>query len=138
MPTPMSGTKREADRPGDPAKELWADLFLERISPDILGCLSQQQRDEIRRVAVEVAPGPHRLDWRVSLPLFSPLFGGKRVYGVLLAGSERRGAARRHQDRMMRRRPRASGARLSAQVVAAGFSLLALVFMVVLGLNHAG
>lgn len=134
----MSGTKHGAELPADPAKELWADLFLERLAPNILAGLTQQQRDEIRRAALEVAPGRHQLDWRVSLPLLSPLFGGKRVYGVLLAGSDRRGPARRQQDRMIRRRPRASGARLGAQVLAAGLSLAALVFMVVLGLTHAG
>lgn len=133
----MSGEKQDVDSPTDQAREVWADMFLERIAPDILAGLSRQQLDEIRRVAGEVAPGRHALDWRVSLPFLGPLFGGKRLYGVLLAGAERRGPARRRQDRMMRCHPRASGAQLNAQVLAAGFSLMALVFMVALGLSHA-
>jgi hypothetical protein len=142
----MSGTDSsiEAEResvaePGkEPGKELWADLFLERMSAEVRSSLSPQQADEIRRVARDVAPGQHRLDWRVSLPLLGPLFGGKRIYGVLLAGAERRGPARRQQDRMMRRRPRATAAQLNAQVLAVGFSLMALFFMVLLGLSRAG
>jgi hypothetical protein len=134
----MTSTKRGADSPTEPAREVWADLFVARLAPDIRAGLSQQQLDEIRRVAGAVAPGPHPLDWRVSLPLLGPLFGGKRVYGVFLAGADRRSPARRQQDRMMRRRPRATGAQLNAQVLAAGFSLMALVFMVALGLSHAG
>jgi hypothetical protein len=121
-----------------PARELWADLFLERMSPEIRAGLTPQQLAEIRRVAAAVAPGAHRVDWRVSLPLLGPLFGGKRVYGVLLAGSDRRGPARRQQDRMIRRRMRAGDAPLNAQVLAVGFSLMALFFMVLLGLTHVG
>lgn len=128
----------EKDAGKEPGKELWADLFLERLSPEIKAGLNPQQLDEIRRVARDVAPGQHHLDWRVSLPLLGPLFGGKRVYGVFLAGSERRGPARRHQDRMMRRRRRATGAQLNAQVLAVGFSLMALFFMVLLGLTRVG
>ncbi|HNB27300.1 MAG TPA: hypothetical protein PLR41_10105 [Alphaproteobacteria bacterium] len=122
----------------EPARELWAELFVERLASDIKASLSPEQMAEIRRVARDVAPGQHRVDWRVSLPLFGPLFGGKRVYGVLLAGAERRGPARRQQDRMMRRRPRASAAQLNAQVLAVGFSLMALFFMALLGLTHVG
>ncbi len=122
----------------EPARDLWAELFVERLAPDIKAGLSPAQMAEIRRVARDVAPGQHRVDWRVSLPLFGPLFGGKRVYGVLLAGAERRGPARRQQDRMMRRRPRASAAQLNAQVLAVGFSLMALFFMALLGLTHVG
>ncbi len=130
--------ERAAARAAEPAKELWADLFLESLAPETRASLGPQQLQDIRRVAREVAPGQHRVDWRVSLPLLGPLFGGKRVYGVLLAGAERRGPARRQQDRMMRRRPRASATQLNAQVLAVGFSLMALFFMVLLGLTHVG
>jgi hypothetical protein len=123
---------------GDPAKELWADLFLERLPAEVKAGLSREQLDEIRRVAREVAPGPHRLDWRFSLPIFGPLFGGRRVYGVLLAGAERRGLSRRQQDRMMRRRLRASGPKANAQVLAVGVSLTLLLVMVLVGALHAG
>ena len=130
--------KAAAGPVAEPARDLWAELFVERLSPEIKAGLSPEQMAEIRRVARDVAPSQHRVDWRVSLPLFGPLFGGKRVYGVLLAGAERRGPARRQQDRMMRRRPRASSAQLNAQVLAVGFSLMALFFMALLGLTHVG
>jgi hypothetical protein len=39
---------------------------------------------------------------------------------------------------MMRRRPRSSARQANAQVLAVGFSLMALFFMVLLGLTHAG
>lgn len=133
----MTSIPTSAAKTGE-ARDLWADLFLERLAPEMRAGLSPQQLAEIRRVARDVAPGEHPVDWRFSLPLLGPLFGGKRVYGVVLAGSERRGSARREQDRMMRRRPRATSAQLNAQVLAAGFALMALFFMVLLGLTHAG
>jgi hypothetical protein len=122
----------------EPARELWADLFVERLSPEVRAGLAPRQLAEIRRVARDVAPGQHPVDLRFNLPFLGPLFGGKGVYGVLLAGTERRGPARRQQDRMMRRRPRSSARQANAQVLAVGFSLMALFFMVLLGLTHAG
>lgn len=122
----------------DPAKDLWADLFLERLSADVKTGLSPAQLAEIRRVARDVAPGPHRFDWRFSLPVFGPLFGGRRVYGVFLAGAERRGPSRRRQDRMMRRRLRAGGQKANAQMLAVGVSLTLLLVMLLVGALHAG
>lgn len=130
---------------GDTAKELWAELFLERIAPEIKAGLSRQQLQEIRRVAHAVAPGQHRVDLRFSLPLLGPLLGGKRVYGVLLAGAERRAPARRRQDRMIRRQNRVlwrrshpRAAQMNARILTVGLSLMALFFMALLGLTHAG
>jgi hypothetical protein len=122
----------------DPSKDLWADLFLERLGSDTKASLTPAQLDEIRRVAREVAPGPHRLDWRFSLPLFGSLFGGRRIYGVFLAGADRRGLSRRQQDRVMRRRLRSTGQKANAQMVAVGVSLTLLVAMVLVGALHAG
>jgi hypothetical protein len=132
----MSGASTSESKGGE-SKELWADLFLERLPSETRASLTPEQIREIRRVAGEIAPSQHRLDWRFSLPLLGPLFGGKRVYGVVLAGTDRRGPARRDQDRMMRRR-RSSAGQANAQVLAVGFSLMALFFMVLLGLFHAG
>ena len=123
---------------GDPAKELWADLFVERLPAATKASLTPAQLDEIRRVAREVAPGPHRLDWRFSLPLLGPLFGGRRIYGVFLAGADRRGLSRRQQDRVMRRRLRSTGQKANAQMLAIGVSLTLLVAMVLVGALHAG
>lgn len=120
------------------AGELWADLFLERLPAETRAGLSPAQLDEIRRVAREVAPGPHRLDWRFSLPVFGRLFGGRRIYGVVLAGADRRGASRRKQERMMRRRLRAGGPKANAQVLAVCLSLALLLGMVLMGALHAG
>ena len=122
----------------DPAKELWTDLFLERLSAETKAGLTPAQLDEIRRVARDVAPGPHRLDWRFSLPLLGPLFGGRRIYGVLLAGSDRRGLSRRQQERVMRRRLRSTGQKANAQMLAVGVSLALLFVMVLVGALHAG
>ena len=121
----------------DAAKDLWADLFLERLSPATKSGLTAAQLEEIRRVAREVAPGGHRVDWRFSLPLLGPLFGGRGIYGVLLAGAEKRSPARRQQDRMMRRRPR-PGERANFQALAVGVSLTLLFVMVMVGALHAG
>jgi hypothetical protein len=63
---------------GDPSRDLWADLFMERLSAATKAGLTAAQLDDLRRVAREVAPGPHRLDWRFSVPLFGSLFGGRR------------------------------------------------------------
>lgn len=138
----MSGTEQSRKpvdaEAKDPAKELWADLFLERLSAEAKAGLSPAQLDEIRRVAREVAPGPHRLDWRFSLPILGPFFGGRRVYGVLLAGAERRGLSRRQQDRVMRRHLRATGQKANAQMLAIGVSLALLFVMVLVGALHAG
>jgi hypothetical protein len=122
----------------DPAKELWTDLFLERLSAETKAGLTPAQLDEIRRVARDVAPGPHRLDWRFSLALLGPLFGGRRIYGVLLAGSDRRGLSRRQQERVMRRRLRSTGQKANAQMLAVGVSLTLLLVMVLVGALHAG
>jgi hypothetical protein len=138
----MSGTEPSRNSANtampDPSKDLWADLFLERLAPDTKASLTPAQLAEIRRVAREVAPGPHRLDWRFSLPLFGPLFGGRRIYGVFLAGADRRGLSRRQQDRVMRRRLRSTGQKANAQMLAVGVSLTLLVAMVLVGALHAG
>jgi hypothetical protein len=119
----------------DPAKELWADLFLARLSAEAKAGLTPAQFDEIRRVAREVAPGAHRLDWRFSLPFFGR---GRRIYGVFLAGADRRGASRRQQERVMRRRLRASAQKANVQMLAVGVSLTLLFAMVLVGALHAG
>ena len=143
----MSGTEPSRNSPttsgdaatsgSDPAKDLWADLFLERLSAKTKASLTPAQLDEIRRVAREVAPGAHRLDWRFSLPLLGPLFGGRRIYGVFLAGADRRGLSRRQQDQVMRRL-RSTGQKASAQMLAVGISLTLLVAMVLVGALNAG
>jgi protease YdgD len=114
---------------------MWGDLFLARLAPETRSSLSPAQLDDIKRVAAAVAPGRHRVDWRFSLPAS---LGGKRFYGVLLAGADRRGPRRRAQDRMIRRqyRRRRSG-RSSVQALAVGFALAALVLMLLAGIVHA-
>ena len=65
-----------------------------------------------------MAPSRHRVDWRISLPAVA---GGRRFYGVLLAGTDRRGPQRHKQDRMMRRQQRRHRpGRTSVQALAVG------------------
>lgn len=123
---------------GDPSRDLWADLFMERLSAATKAGLTAAQLDDLRRVAREVAPGPHRLDWRFSVPLFGSLFGGRRIYGVFLAGAERRSRSRRQQDRIIRRRLRATGQKANAQMLTVGVSLTLLLVMVLVGALRAG
>lgn len=123
---------------GDPSRDLWADLFMERLSAATKAGLTAAQLDDLRRVAREVSPGPHRLDWRFSVPLFGSLFGGRRIYGVFLAGAERRSRSRRQQDRIIRRRLRATGQKANAQMLTVGVSLTLLFVMVLVGALRAG
>jgi protease YdgD len=138
MPTSDKTTRDfEHDAAGDSAAtgsgEMWGDLFLARLTPETKSGLSPAQLEDIKRVAAAVAPSRHRVDWRFSLP--APL-GGKRFYGVLLAGADRRGPRRHAQDRMMRRQSRRSG-RSNVQAMAVGFALVALVLMLLAGIVHA-
>lgn len=123
---------------GDPATAnsgaMWGDLFLARLTPETRSTLSPAQIEDIKRVAMAVAPGRHGVDWRFSLP--APL-GGKRFYGVLLAGTDRRGPRRHAQDRMMRRQSRRRSGRSGIQVLAVGFALVALVLMLLAGIVRA-
>lgn len=122
---------------GDPAAAnsgaMWGDLFLARLMPETRSSLSPAQLEDIKRVAAAMAPSRHGVDWRFSLPA---ALGGKRFYGVLLAGADRRGPRRHAQDRMMRRQYRRPG-RSGVQVLAVGFALVALVLMLLVGIVHA-
>ena len=122
---------------GDPAAAnsgaMWGDLFLARLMPETRSSLSPAQLGDIKRVAAAMAPSRHEVDWRFSLPA---ALGGKRFYGVLLAGADRRGPRRHAQDRMMRRQYRRPG-RSGVQVLAVGFALVALVLMLLVGIVHA-
>jgi protease YdgD len=122
---------------GDPAAahsgEMWGDLFLARLTPETRSSLAPAQLEDIKRVAAAMAPSRHRVDWRFSLP--APL-GGNRFYGVLLAGTDRRGPRRRAQDRMMRRQYRRRPGR-AVQALAVGFALVALVLMMLAGIVRA-
>lgn len=123
---------------GDPSATdsgaMWGDLFLARLAPETRSSLSSAQIEDIKRAAAAMAPSRHRLDWRISLP--APL-GGKRFYGVLLAGTDRRGPRRHAQDRMLRRQYRRRSGRLNVQALAVGFALVALVLMMLAGIVHA-
>ena len=123
------------DATGESSGEMWADLFLARLAPETRSTLSPAQLADIKRVALAVAPRRHGLDWRFSLPA---ALGGKRVYGVLLAGTDRRGPRRHAQDRMIRRqlRRRRSG-RTGFQAMAVGLALAVLALMLVAGIVHA-
>jgi protease YdgD len=138
MPTGDKTTRDfEHDAAGDSAAtgtgEMWGDLFLARLTPETKSALSPAQLEDIKRVAAAVSPSRHRVDWRFNLP--APL-GGKRFYGVLLAGADRRGPRRHAQDRMMRRQSRRPG-RSNVQALAVGFALVALVLMLLAGIVHA-
>ena len=135
MPTGEKTTpKFETEAAAAGGGEMWGDLFLARLTPETRSGLSLAQLDDIKRVATAMAPSRHRLDWRISLP--APL-GGKRFYGVLLAGTDRRGPRRHAQDRMMRRQYRRRSGRSSVQALAVGFALVALVLMLLVGIVHA-
>jgi protease YdgD len=116
------------------SREMWSDLFLARLTHETRSSLSAVQLEDIKRVAAAMAPSRHRVDWRFSLP--APL-GGKRFYGVLLAGTDRRGPRRHAQDRMMRRQYRRRSGRSSVQALAVGFALVALVLMMLAGIVRA-
>ena len=68
--------------------------FYARIPPPIAAGFSDQQLMAIRMAYGARTRGAHWIDLRTSLPLF-----GKRIYLVLLAGSERRSRQRRQLDR---------------------------------------
>src|SRR5687768_5736691 len=139
MPTGDKTTRDfEHDAVGDSAAtgsgEMWGDLFFARLTPETKSGLSPAQLEDIKRVAAAVAPSRHRVDWRFSLP--APL-GGKRFYGVLLAGADRRAPRRLAQDRMMRRQSRRRSGRSNVQALAVGFALVALVLMLLAGVVRA-
>lgn len=115
--------------------ELWGDLFLARLSPETRSALSQAQLDDVKRAAMAIAPCRHSVDWRFSLPAF---LGGKRIYGVLLAGADRRGPRRHAQDRMIRRQRRRRRSSLAGvQALAVGFALAVLGLMLLAGIVQA-
>jgi len=131
-------TTSEMAATGDPAAAnrgaMWADLFLARLTPETRSTLSSAQLEDIKRVAAAMAPRRHGVDWRISLPAS---LGGKRFYGVLLAGTDRRGPRRQAQDRMMRRQYRRRSGRSGVQALAVAFALVALVLMLLVGIVHA-
>jgi protease YdgD len=113
----------------------WADLFVARLSPETRSSLSPAQLEDVRRVAMAVAPHRHGLDWRFSVPTS---FRGKRFYGVVLAGADRRGPHRHAQDRMLRRqRRRQRSSRPAVQAVAVALALAMLALMLMAGLVRA-
>ena len=115
--------------------ELWGDLFLARLSQETRSALSPAQLDELKRAATAMAPRRHSVDWRFSLPAS---LGGKRVYGVLLAGADRRGPQRHAQERMLRRqRRRGRSARAGIQALAVAFALALLGLMLLAGIVQA-
>lgn len=114
--------------------ELWGNLFLARLAPETRSALSPAQLDDIKRAAIAAAPRRHSVDWRVNLP--APL-GGKRFYGVLLAGADRRGPQRRAQDRMTRGQQRRRSGRTGIQALAVGCALAVLGLMLLAGIVHA-
>jgi protease YdgD len=130
-----AGADLAKDAVSESGADMWGDLFLARLAPETRSSLSPEQLDDIKRAAAAVAPSRHRLDWRFSVPTS---LGGKRFYGVLLAGADRRGMPRLAQDRMIRRqqRRRRSG-RASVQALAVGFALAILALMLVAGIVHA-
>lgn len=115
--------------------ELWGDLFMARLSPETRSTLSPAQLDDIKRAVAVIAPRRHSVDWRFSLPAS---LGGKRIYGVLLAGADRRGPRRRAQDRMMRRQRRWRRSNLAGvQALAVGVALALLGLMLLAGIVRA-
>ncbi|WP_119302958.1 trypsin-like serine peptidase [Dongia deserti] len=115
--------------------ELWGDLFLARLSPETKSGLSPAQLDDIKRAAAAAAPRQHSVDWRFSLPAS---LGGKKFYGVVLAGADSRGPQRRAQDRMMRRQQRRRrSSRTGIQALAVGFALAVLALMLLAGIVRA-
>lgn len=138
MATGVKTIRDAAGRGAEPADrrdaELWGDLFLARLSPETRSALSPAQLDDIKRAAAAAAPRRHSVDWRFSLPA---ALGGKRFYGVLLAGADRRGLQRHAQERMIRRQRRRRSARLSVQALAVAFALALLGLMLLAGIVQA-
>jgi protease YdgD len=129
-----TGDESDAETGAPDGGGMWGDLFLARLTPETRSSLSPDQLDDIKRVAAAVAPSRHQVDWRFSLPAS---LGGKRFYGVLLAGADRRGPRRQAQDRMMRRQYRRRSGRSGVQALAVGFALVALMMMMLVGIVHA-
>lgn len=137
MATDQRAAGGEAGTDVDSNKEssdaMWADLFVARLTPETRSSLTPAQLDDIRRAAAAIAPREHGVDWRFSLPTSR----GRRFYGVLLAGADRRSPHRHAQDRMVRRQRRRHVRQTSAQVLAAAFALALLVLMLMAGVVHA-
>lgn len=139
MTTAQKATRGDAasgaGSPDGQDTEIWGDLFLARLAPETRSALSPAQLDDIKRAAAAVAPRRHGVDLRFSLPA---LLGGKRFYGVLLAGADRRAPRRHAQDRMIRRQQRRRrSARSNVQALAVGFALAVLVLMLMAGIVQA-
>jgi protease YdgD len=139
MPTGEPTTRNFGNVPTDDSAttgggEMWSDLFVARLTPETRSSLSPDQLADIKRAAAAMAPSRHGVDWRFSLPA---TLGGKRFYGVLLAGTDRRGPRRHAQDRMVRRQDRRRPGRSGMQALAVGFALVALMLMMLAGIVHA-
>jgi hypothetical protein len=83
----MSAAEEHLDEAGE--------RFLARLPAEISSGLSAAQREAISRAAADRPWSSHPVDIRVSLPL--PF---TRVYLTLVAGTERRNAARRAVERL--------------------------------------
>lgn len=135
MATAHQAAHEKGDTAKDPARELWTDLFVARLAPETRSTLSPTQWEDLRRVAATMAPGRHRIDWRVRLPAW---FGGRGAYGVLLAGADRRSPQRRAQDQLIRRQQRRGSAlRAHLQALAVGVALALLALMLLIGVVRA-
>jgi protease YdgD len=134
MATSDQTTRDDVEAGAGSDGEMWGDLFLARLAPETRSSLSPAQLEDIRRAAAAMAPGRHGLDWRFSMPAS---LGGKRFYGVLLAGADRRGPRRHAQDRMIRRQQRRRPGRMGVQALAVGFALAILVLMLLAGIVRA-
>src|SRR5262245_21998613 len=126
--------EKEADSRSESGGGMWADLFVARLAPETRSGLTPAQLDDIKRAAAAIAPGQHGVDWRFSVPTS---FRGRRFYGVLLAGSDRRASHRHMQDRVIRRQLRRRAGRTGFQALAVSFALAALALMLMAGLVRA-
>lgn len=81
-----------------PMASMATTALFDRLPPEILASLSAHQRNAIAAAADIGGWKPHRVNIRLSIPLLP-----KRWYLTIVAGPERRSAARRRTER--RRHP---------------------------------
>lgn len=111
-------------------KEMRGDAFLRQLPSDIRASFTSAQEAAIRATAVKTGPGPHPVDYRLSVTL--PLIG--RLYLVLLAGHEKRNPTRLALEAALRPSTPLTRAVLFGCFITA-FSIAALTGMLLYGIT---
>ncbi|MEO5372795.1 MAG: hypothetical protein H7840_00795 [Alphaproteobacteria bacterium] len=73
------------------------EVLLTRVAPDVVDSLTPEQRLALADALRDVRWKRHPIDVRLSVP-----FIGRRFYFTMIAGEEKRNAARRRMERELR------------------------------------